>query len=180
MRFSTLSILAAISGFACAGPFAINSSPTMEPFWTERGTSMVLEGPLFHAFDGPNPADPSLVQLFEIVRWAEKGNYNHLYTTSEEERVALMQPGRGVIICGSRKNPCNTWIGGTEDIYVWNTPAPGRVPLYRLYDVAGQYNFYTLGEGDAAATGFQLEGIAAYVLPGPVEGSTQFYRWRRA
>lgn len=177
MRIQAFSLLAVFAGIAWANPWGITSTSDRQPFWTTRALNMALDGPLFHAFTDANPSDPSLVQLFELVRFGGAGAYDHLYTTSQAEKDIVKPPSSGTVtLCVGTPNPCNLWVEGVEDIYVWNVNAPGRVPLYRFW--TGTFHFYSLDQNEGLSNGFTDEGIAGYVLPGPVAGSTQFYRWR--
>lgn len=123
MRLQALSLLALFSGIAYAGPWALTTSPTRKPFYF---SSMVLDGPLFHAFRGSDPNDPGLVQLYELVFWEE---YDHIYTTSQAEVDALDPPrpgGRGRVCGEAFGKKCDFWVRGTEYIYAWTAEAPGR------------------------------------------------------
>ncbi|KAI9789989.1 MAG: hypothetical protein M1816_005603 [Peltula sp. TS41687] len=159
MHLQTLSILALFSATAFAGPWGITGSAKRGPFWWPDNEPKLLDGGLFHAFR-TDKADPNLVYLWGMVN---QKTYDEVYTLDKAEKD-LLDGGRA-----------SDWVDGAESIYIWPTGGWGRVPLHRFFD--GKYHFYTLGLDEGK--GMKYDRLVGYVLPGPVKGSTEFYRWRR-
>jgi hypothetical protein len=56
---------------------------------------------------------------------------------------------------------------------------PGTVPLYRAVHPRLGAHFYTIHREEAAARGFQIEGIACHVFDRPLQQTVALYRWGR-
>lgn len=167
--------LAATAGLVGADRYTFSDTAdqwTMQTTKNKRAYSAILDGPAFHAFSRPDPAYPGLVRMYELGTWK---NGNWLYTTNQAEVDQLAPPGQ---TCG--KAGCdNPWSVKREQIYVFPGPHPGTVPLYRFYKPQNYgYHFFSGDINEGPALGYALEGIAAYVFPTAVPGSTVFYRWR--
>jgi hypothetical protein len=61
--------------------------------------------------------------------------------------------------------------------YVYATPHPGAVPLYRWRRIRTGSHFYTTSPNEPDPRAYASEGIACYVLPQATAGAAPFYRW---
>lgn len=98
--------------------------------------------------------------------------FEHFYSSSESEK----------------NNAINTYRFLDEGIagYVFNSPQPNAVPLYRLVSTSNNNpgdHFYTADENEkndaVAKYGYKYEGIACYVFRGQTGRSLPLYRLRR-
>lgn len=116
-------------------------------------TFFSFEQPAFRAYDA-NPG--GTVPLYRFSLQLKFGTFDtrpvFMYTTNEQERQGLLNAG---------------WQPEGITAYVWNHPAPGTVPLYRLYSSGTSDHFFTTNaqESTNAQPAYTFEQVACYVLP---------------
>jgi hypothetical protein len=64
------------------------------------------------------------------------------------------------------------------EAYVFSTPEPGTVPLYRWINPRRGEHFYSTNPNGADLRVFRAEGIACHVFDHPAPGTVPLYRWR--
>jgi hypothetical protein len=61
--------------------------------------------------------------------------------------------------------------------YVFPTPRPGAIPLYRWAHRTRGDHFYAASPAEPDRRAYRSEGVACYVLPAPQPGAVPLYRW---
>jgi alpha-tubulin suppressor-like RCC1 family protein len=113
------------------------------------------EGPIYRIFDGP--ATFSGAPAVPYYRLYNPFSGQHHWTTDLNEYTFLPQYG---------------WQQEGPDGYILKEAVAGAIPLYRLYiNCCGGPHLWTVDAGEVNALttlyGWELEGIAGYVLPLP-------------
>lgn len=112
------------------------------------------------------------------------GNFDHIYTASEEEVTFHKTHRYGQKIGNGVYLSDDYGSDGTAG-YVFDQPAQGTVPLYRYesqMENRGIRHFYTISKqkGDeAVASGYKYIGVCCYVSGKPEKGALPLYRLYR-
>ena len=118
-------------------------------------TSAVNEGYNFEGIQGHVlPGQSSVSPSEPLFRLFNGGTVDHFYTTNDEESNNAVQ------------NDGYNFEG--IQAFVFAQQICGSVPLLRAFSNAGTDHFYTTSELElesAVASGYNSEGIAAFILP---------------
>lgn len=112
----------------------------------------------------PNPRDtlePQLVPLYRLRRGGHPHTFTLFYTTARAEHDAAIAHFR--------------YISEGITCLVFDGPAPGTVPLFRLWHGPSQRHVYTGDDRVLAATlttgGSREEGVTGFIYPRAVVGT---------
>jgi hypothetical protein len=113
------------------------------------------------------PSEPVPGMGASLFRFYNPTTGDHFYTLDGRG-----EGGRAELELGYRYEHIEALVG--------STPAPGLVPLYRLWSAAWGDHFYTISESErdraVREVGYVAEGIAAYVAPTQLPGTVPLYR----
>jgi len=97
----------------------------------------------------------SSIPFYRLYNRATGAASRHIYTTSAVERDYLLSSGWTIEFAPN---------GGPGGGYVYKSPPPQTVPLYRWVSKVNNDHIYTINPTALGGFGFLSEGIACYVI----------------